>query len=263
MKKIILNGQTFELTAEMLEKEEITLSNDELVIRTKEDDEKFQNNLKNESKKAGVEIAVKEARAKLGLEFEGKNIDKLIEAVQIKVLEDAKIEPEEKLKNALKDIDTLKGTIGTLTNEKDQTVKAFESYKTDLTIKDVLSKSLPDNLSLPKDDMILIIKNRMSFDTDEKGNVIVKDNNGEVIKNTTTLDPKPVNEVITLFFDENKSYLQNTAGGAGGSDSTTKGGKITIDKFIEDQRGKGIQVNSEVFVSNLAEAQKNGVVEID
>lgn len=263
MKKVIINGQSFELTAEMLEKDEITLSNEELIIRTKEEDEKFQNNIKNEAKKAGVEIAVKEARTKLGLEFEGKNIDKLIEAVQNKTLEDAKIEPEEKLKNALKDVDTLKATVQTLTTEKEQAVKGFESFKNDLTIKSVLSKSLPENLAFPQDDMILILKNKMSFDTDESGNVVVKNNLGEVIKNPTTLEPKPVDEVITSFFDENKAYLKGVEGGAGGSDSKSSGTKISLNKFIEEQQSKGVAPNSEVFNKNLNEAVEAGLVDIE
>jgi hypothetical protein len=263
MKKVIINGQSFDLTDEMLEKDEITLSSDGLIIRTTEDDEKFQNNIKNEAKKAGVEIAVKEARTKLGLEFEGKNIDKLIEAVQSKTLADAKIEPEEKLKNALKDIESLKTINTTLQNEKESDKKSFESFKNDLTIKSVLQKSLPDNLAVPSDDMVLILKNKMTFETLENGSVVVKDSNGEIIKNQNTLDPKPVNEVLSSFFDENKSYLKGTEGGAGGKDSGSGGNKVSIEKFIESQKEKGININSETFNENLNKAVADGLVDTE
>jgi hypothetical protein len=263
MKKVIINGQSFDLTEEMLEKDEITLSSDGLIIRTTEDDEKFQNNIKTEAKKAGVEIAVKEARTKLGLEFEGKNIDKLIEAVQSKTLADAKIEPEEKLKNALKDIESLKAINTTLQTEKESDKKSFESFKNDLTIKSVLQKSLPENLAVPSDDMVLILKNKMTFETLENGSVVVKDSNGEIIKNQNTLDPKPVNEVLSSFFDENKSYLKGTEGGAGGKDSGSGGNKMTVEKFIESQKEKGININSETFNENLNKAVADGLVDTE
>ena len=80
-------------------------------------------------KTAGVEIAVKEAREKMGLEFQGKTIDGLLDAHSKKVLSDAKIEQSEQVKQLNDKIATLQNTVKTqesaITEKENQVKQVF------------------------------------------------------------------------------------------------------------------------------------------
>jgi hypothetical protein len=258
MPKIKIGGREFEITSEDLTKDIIEIS-DKVIIRTEEEDNAFQNNLKQTAKTAGLEIAIKDARTKLGLNFEGKTIDNLIDAVKQKAVADANIEPTEQLKAKEKDIETLKTTISTLTNEKESAFNQLKSFKNETIVNNSLLSVIPENVVLPKNDVLLILKNKFNFEADENGKILVK-KDGEVIKNTTTLDPIPPKEIITKFFEENPTYLKGVEGGAGGSDSGSNGGKMTVDKYVEQAQKDGKNVNSEEFIKELETKIKDGVV---
>lgn len=258
MPKIKIGGKEFEITSEDLTKDVIEIQ-EKVIIRTEEEDTAFQNNLKQTAKTAGLEIAIKDARTKLGLNFDGKTIDNLIDAVKLKAIEDAKIEPNEQLKAKEKDIETLKTTISTLTNEKESAFNQLKSFKNETIVNNSLLSVIPENVVLPKSDLLLILKNKFNFEADENGKILVK-KDGEVLKNTTTLDPIPPKEIITKFFEENPTYLKGVEGGAGGGDSGANGGKMTVDKYVEQAQKDGKNVNSEEFIKELEQKIKDGVV---
>lgn len=265
MAKILIGAKVFEISDETLKEAvekgaEIKIESD-VVIREKAEDETFQANLRTEAKTAGIEIAVKDARTKLGLDFQGKTIDNLIEAVKTKTLEDAKIEPEEKLKNAQKDIETLKVTIQTLTSEKQQIETQFGTFKKEGAINQKIQSLLPENLAIPKDDILLIMKNKMSFDLDDAGRVVVKNSAGEIVKNPTTLDPIDPKDEISKFFTDNKMYLKGNDGGAGGGDSGGGSGKMTTEAFIALKAKEGINHTDPKFIEEYDKLSKDGLIE--
>lgn len=230
-----------------------------LIIRTNEEEEAYKNNLRNEAKQTGVEITIKEYREKLGLSFDGKNMDAFTEAYKKKILDDAKIEPDAKVKTLESDIEKLRTNIQTIQSEKEKVESQFQTFKTGMQIQSELGAIIPANTVIPKDDMLTIIKNKYDFKIENGKTVVVQ--NGEVLKNPTTLEPLAPKDAIDRFFMDNPTYI-NKSGGAGGGDSGAGGGKVSLDKFIEEMKNKGIAPNSEAFNNEMNERIKAGTIEM-
>jgi hypothetical protein len=263
MAKILIGGKSFEIAddklKEAIEKQTEIAVDDKVVIRTEDEDTAFQNNLKTAERTAALEIAVKKTRETLGLNFEGKTIEKLVDAVKAKTLEEANIEPNEKLKTLQNDIQTLKGTIQTLSTEKENAFSQLKQFKTETIVSNTLSSLIPKNVILPKSDMEIIIKNKFGFDVDESGNIVVKQGN-DILKNPTTLDPLAPKDVISKFFEENPTYLKGAGGGSGDGDSGNSGGVMTLEKYVENAQKEGKQINSVEFSREVEQAMKDGKI---
>lgn len=236
----------------------------EHLIRTAEEEAAFLNNVRKESKTAGIEIAIKETREKLGLDFQGKTMDSLLKAYEGKVLADAKIEPEEKLKKVLSDLEAVKQANQGLISEKENLSKEFTGFKNESKINSLLDTLIPEKTILPKEDMKVLLRTKIKIGTDENGNVVAFDNEGNVLKNKTTADPLQPKEVIEDFFKTNQNYLQGVGGGAKGGDSSGNGsGKQTVEDFITEMNEKGIRPNSPEFTKIASERQKENLLSLD
>ena len=260
--KIKIGNKTFEVSKEDLESnpEEITLEF-QGTLRTEDEEQTYYNNLKKELHKAGEELAVKDYREQFG--FEGRSVDKLIEAVQKKTLEDAKIEPAEQLKKIKQTLEEKETALQNALSKVSEKENEFSLYKKSSLIDKTLDGLIPQNTILPKEDIKLILKNKLKFDADENGNILVLDETGNVIKDPTTANPKNGKDVIETFFKDNQSYLKPVEGGSGGSDSSSKGSKKTLDDFIEEQKSKNISVNSPEFNEALSKQMDAGLIEVE
>lgn len=260
--KVKIGNKTFEVSKEELESnpEEITLTFDG-TLRTEDEETTFIENHKKDARKEGLEIAVKQYRDEFG--FEGRSIDKLIEAVQKKTLEDAKIEPAEQLKKIKTTLDEKETALQNALSKVTERENEFKTFKNQSILDRQLDSYIPDNTILPKDDIKTILKTKLKFDVDENGNVLALDNHGNVIKDPTTANPRAANEVVESFFKDNQSYLKPIEGGAGGGDSSSKGSKKSLDKFIEEQQAKGVKLNSPEFNQTLTKQVEAGLVDVD
>jgi len=161
--KININGKVVEVDnatiTEALEKkqEEIIITDVPYVIRTTDEDKQFQENLKKETMKSGTEIGRKEILKGLGIEKDGihKSDESTITALQewssglvASKLEEAKIEPNKKVDELNKDLETLKGTIKTVQQEKEQVLNEYTTFKKSNIINTTLSSVIPDNIVL-------------------------------------------------------------------------------------------------------------------
>jgi len=263
--KIRIGNKTFEVSKEELDgnPEEITLEF-EGTLRTQEEEATFIENHKKDARTEGAEKAIRTKADELGLEIDGskRNIDDVFKAYERKILADAKIEPEEKLKKitaTLEEKETaLQNALGKI-NEKDN---EFKTFKRGMKLDKFLEGAIPEKTLLPREDMKLIIKNKLSFDFDDNDNIVPLDKDGNVLKDPTTANARNPKDVVDLFFKDNQNYLKGVEGGAGGSDSSRKGSKKTLDEFIEEQKAKDISVNSAEFNTNLNEQIKQGLVEV-
>ena len=260
--KVKIGSKTFEVSKEELESNpnEVTLDFTG-TLRTEEEETTFIENHKKDARKEGLEIAVKQYREEFG--FEGRSIDKLIEAVKSKTLEDAKIEPTEQLRKIKTTLEEKETALQSALAKVGEGENAFRSYKNETKLDRQLDGFIPQNTILPKEDIKMIIKNRLKFDFDENGNILALDSMGNVIKDTTTANPKEAKDVIDSFFRDNQNYLKPIEGGSGGGDSSTKGKKKSIDDFISDQKEKGNSPNSEAFNTELKTSIEAGLVDVD
>lgn len=208
--------------------DEVNITIPELHVLTPEElstrDANSKKNGYNEGKTASIEMYVKETKEALGLEFEGKDPKKLIEAVQSKTLADAKIEPSKKIEELNGVISKLQGNLTALESEKLNLQGQFEATKTDAKLLNYLPKN---RLSTFNDEEYLTIIKKDHEIVTEDGKLVVK-KGGEIVRNATTQAPLEVNEVISNIFTERKwiSDEQGGQGGRGGQGSKGSGGVI-------------------------------------
>jgi hypothetical protein len=266
--KIKIGGKTVEIDNEELskaieaEQEEIEVKAEDLSIRSKEEEDTFINNIKKETVKTALEMEVKKYRNELGLEFEGKNMDNLVEALKEKHREEFTKDPNKQLEQMQTDLKTLQERNKSLEGERDTVKTDFDGYKKDRAKLDHITKGLPENLSLPKDDMLLILNNKIKTDIDENGNVVVLDANGQV-KKDANLQPIPYEKELENFFATNESYLKEPAGGRGGGDSSgDSDGAKSIDHFNKKMETAGVDVGSYEYNTKLNDAVKNKEIDL-
>ena len=115
--KLTINGTSFDVNIEDVKKAmesenpSFTITDQNFVIRSKEDETTFIENHKKDARKEGVEIAVKNARNELNLDFQGKTVENLIKAVQSKAVNEAKVEPNERIESLTKDVEMLQSKL--------------------------------------------------------------------------------------------------------------------------------------------------------
>lgn len=168
-------------------------------------------------KTTGVEMAVKEAKEKLGIDFSGKSVDGLIEAANKKALADAKITPDAKVAELQKDMATLRSTNEALTQQIAQKDQERESALTDREIFRAIP-SLGDNA--PAVEKVIKLMRADGYDFKMQDGKLVPVKGGEVMKDATAnvLEPKGV--ILTYA----KAEKLISEGGAGGDEPKGRGG---------------------------------------
>jgi len=167
-------------------------------------------------------------------------------------LTDAKIAPDKKVEELTKDINTLKLNNETITTERDNALNSFSSFKKDITISNAIAQHIPENTILPKEDIITLMGGKVKADINEHGVVFGVGADGQPIKNSTTLEPLPIGDVVKTFFDNNTNLLTKSSGGGGGTDSVNSDGKLTLKGFEKEMTDSGITPGSEKFNAEMS-----------
>jgi hypothetical protein len=243
--------------AEMISSEDShKIDLDNFVISNKTDYESRLSNIKRENQQAGLEIAIKNARNELGLEFEGKkDLKPLLEAYKNHIEKEAKIEPNQKYDTLKSDFEKIQGIASeweTKFNDLQGTYKKREQQR---TIDNTLLSSIPDNTTIPKDDVLAILKAKVDFNIGDDGLEIIKD--GVVQKNESTLNLLSPNEFMKDFITP---YLKKPEGGAGGKDSGSGGRETSFDLFNKQMEDKGISQGSEAYNVEMSKAIQSGTL---
>jgi hypothetical protein len=273
--KLNINGKIVEvddsvLASAMEEKKETIEIKSDLVIRSSEDETTFAANKRTEGIAIGAEIGRKEVLKGFGLEGDGlhKSDESSINAIKgysdnliEKALTDAKVAPDKKVTELTNDIATLKGTIETLNGVNDGIKNEFQTYKNHQLMSSALANEVPENALNSKADTLTLMNSKIKLDVNENGVVFGVGNDGQPMKDPTTLDLLPVSTIASNFFNENNHLLKPASGGAGGGDSGDTGGKQSFDAFIKEQQEAGVQPNSPQFVAIMTERQKAGLLE--
>lgn len=230
-------------------------------------------NLKESSKggniTAGKEIAMKEFKTLAGVELEGKDPGKILEAIKTKTLTEAKIPEAEKVKELNTQLDLLKGQLLT----KDQEILSVKGQATEATRDARILASLPANRNpaISDGDYLLMIKARIKV-KDVDGNEVYQNEKGEDIRDNLA-KPKGLVDVVKDVFTTNAAW--NVPGGAGkdgrgGFNSKTAagtGGVPTSLKEAQEQwvaQGKSLNDSAGLgaWVSELQKENKDFVLDV-
>ena len=237
---------------------EETIDITNLSIRTIEDDETRTANLKTQFHTAGMEIAVKTARTELGLDFQGKTIDNLLSSYKTQVLGEANVEPSAKIKELTADNDALKLNITGLQTEVNDAKVLFAKQTTQRSIDNMINGAIQGDLTISKDDAALLFKNKFGTELNDGGKLLISQN-GEVMKNTTTLDPVGITDVMSGFLS---SYTKKVEGGAGGTDQTGGGKEGTMDAFNKEQLNQGVTIGSQIYNQEMTKRLTAGTLKV-
>jgi len=240
-----------------LETDKLIPKNDDHVIYTKANFETFKTNLADEEykkgKKAGGEMIIKDGREKHGLEFEGKTLDNFAEAYKAKVLKEAEIEPDKKIKELEEDLGKVRKNFEDKTEE-------FNTYKTGVSEREARTKKdnkllsfMPSTgLIVSEDIALMAIKSKLGLDVDfsEEGkSMIVK--NGQHQKDGSTLEE--LEYTSDFMVDQLKSInlIEKPDGGSGKEDDKGGGGAGSYEKFVKEMKDNDINEGSEKFSEEM------------
>lgn len=205
-------------------------------------------NLKANSATMAKEVAVKEIKKALGLEFEGKNETLLIDALKSKfetIKSEVVKDPEQRFTTLKADFDKLQGNFVAKETE-------FETFKTTITkqnelneIKSDFTKYIPENVLVSKSTIFTEAKEKgFSFEK-EDGKTVIKQN-GEVLKDDKTLSPVSLDNWVKTF---STPYLKTVEGGSGRKDDVPPAKAGSFEAFEKEAEKNGwdaSKVNSEM-----------------
>lgn len=234
------------------------------IVRTATEDAAFVENMKKEARNEGLEIAIKTYRQDNNLDFQGKNIKALVEAVSKKALADAGVEEPEQVKKLTQDLKEKSEALKNALTKAEQAENGLVSFKSQLKLDKVLDSFIPENTLIPIEDMRTLLKTKINLKEEADGSIVVTDAiTGLVIKNATTADPEAPKAVIENFFRDNAHYVKSVEGGRGGKDSSSANGKITIEQFMEEAKSEGLTMNSPEYNQKLESLTKAGKIELE
>lgn len=244
--------------AEMISSEENhTIAMDDYVIKSKSDYDSYIENVKKEHGKATLEIAIKNKRKDLGLEFEGKTLDNLLKFYGEKVEADAKIDPNKKYDTLKTDFEKVQGNLAEWETKYNNLESTYKQKETARTIDASILKEIPENTILPKEDVLALIKAKTQFNIGEEGLEIIK--NGEIQKSESSRNLTTMNEYMKTFITP---YLKEVDGGAGGGDSSGGAKEGSFELFEKQMEAKGINSGSEAYSIALTEGIKKGTIKM-
>jgi len=220
------------------EKEVDVVIDEKLTVLTEDETKTLKSNSYKEGKLAGVEMEVDEIKKEKGLEFTGKTVKGLVDAVAKKTLTDAKIDPDKKvteLEEKLKTVQQTATELQTKLTEKDAEVSSVKTQA-------MIVKDLPANTTLPADKILLLMKaDGYDYKTEDGKIIWMKDGKAVTDKLGSNLDTKTI---ATEYVTANKLIATEDAGagGRGGVDAggSGKGGKLSDIKKKFEVEGKSL-----------------------
>lgn len=214
-----------------------------------------------EGKEAGEEIVIKTIREKHGLEFEGKDAEKMADAFKAKVLADAKIEPAKALQEKDAIISKLQSSVQTLESEKTEAVKKTNG----ILLRTEALKAVPAVNGLkPEQVLTLMETDGYSYEKAEDGSVVWK-KGGNVLRNDKDQTELKGEDVVGGFIanngwnvDEQKQEQRNGRGGGNSGSGTGKPTKLSEAEAQWQADGKHIAgAEFQAHVTSLTKENPN------
>ena len=245
---VVLGVEVSALEAKIKSEEEETL--EVPVLFTEDDKNTYGENRFKEGKKAATEIAVKDLKVKHGLEFDGKSLDGALEAYANKMLADAKIAPDEKVRKLTEENGRLKTDLQKALENETNIKSDYEGKLFHVGVRSQVLTQIPDNTLIPKEDLLDLFMNRHRVVKEDGSTIIYK---GEQALKDNIQNPIPLKDVVAQF---SEPYLKK-AGMGGGDNGGGAGGTFkTISDVYAHLTEKGIAPMSEEGLKAVAEAKK-------
>lgn len=248
--EVIVPEQTI---TEAIGKGELTIQNEEIKVFKKPDFDAYVSNVKKEDyengKRAGIEMEIKAAREKYGLQFEGKTLDNFADSLTGKLKAEFGKEPDKRVQELTNDLASLRLINQSLETKYNGLESTIQQDKITAKKNGLIIGAMPkDNLSIPAEDLAIIFKNRYELDFDEAGNPVVK-KDGQILKSQTTLSPLGVSDVVNEFV---KPYIKQQQNGGRGEGNQTPATATAMDAFIKEMEGKGFKPGSSAFNTEMS-----------
>jgi hypothetical protein len=227
--------------SEMLSSEDNhTIDLSERVILSKEDFDTRVSNERKEAQKAGVEIAVKNARNELGLDFQGKNIENLLSAHKAKIESGFSADVSEREQKLKADLEAVQGSYTGLQTEFDSFKTSVNQEKAQRKVDNMILSQMPDGLSIPKDDALIIFKSKHKIETGEGGEMQVMDINGNVFQDDVTKRNLGLGDVLSTFSEAYKVQDKQKPKGRGKGDDHKRYKADSFESFDAEMNEAGI-----------------------
>lgn len=247
--------------------EEVEITIPELVIKTKEENERFMQNIDNDKKSrydSGVEKGEKEAvlRVAKSLNIEigddkAKKIDNLLPLYKESIITESKIEPDKRIKSLETELETIRGNYKTLEGDFSSYKNTIETEKQGLKDDQEIMKSIPKeniNYSVPEDDLLFLVKRKQKFGRVD-GKLLALGEDGQPIKSGATLDPKPLKEIVS---DLVKPYMLKPNGGTGDTDyNNNNSDPGSYEAFVKEMETNEIAIGTEKFQQEMQKRIQN------
>jgi uridine kinase len=242
--------------SEMITSEEThNVELDNLVIFSKDDYDARINNIKKETSFNAVEVAIKNARNEIGLEFQGKTMENLLKSYKEKIEKESTIEPEKRFSDLKTNFEKLQEVNQGLESKYNDLESNIKKQNQTRVINETLLKEIPDNVAIPKEDILAIMKSKYEFNIGEDGFEIIEGNT--LLKNETTRNNMKPDEFLKTFI---KPYLKEVEGGRGKSDEKGKPKDGTFEAWDSQAKEQGLSGQEYSFA--LQKAIADGVVKI-
>jgi hypothetical protein len=218
-----------------------------------------------EGKTAGQELIVKDLKKKKGIETDSDDLEKVVEAIETKAVETAKIPPNEQLKEKDKEIEKYKNA----SQKASEKAAKLELEKADAALDSKLLRHFPKerNSTITDEEYLALIKSRVKF-TEKDGKEIVSID-GKTMEKADTFEPIPLGDALKGYFTERK-WIEAPAGGggSGGSGGGGRGGgnsggqgiprftklsevqKYATDNGINFQGSEGVALMKKAYADN-------------
>lgn len=253
----LLKVKETDLEAAIKDEKEVDVAiDDKLQTFTETEVTTLKTNEYNTGKKAGEEMAVKEAKEKLKLDFQGKTVDGLLDAHGKKVLADAKIEPDKKVQEYEEKVTNLQKTVAEKERElAEKTALAETSSINSELYQFIPAKGENDPDMTPSDIIALAKSNGIEFKR-ENGKLVPYQNGKQVLDKVSNV--REAKDVLGEFITAKKyrSAGEATPGGRGGGDGKPPAKAGTMSELKKQFEAQGKSLLGQEFSEAVAAATK-------
>ena len=148
--------------------------------------ENVKKDAKKEGQTIGYDFAMKDLKSDFGLELEGKDRSKIVEAIKSGILAEANKKPDAKIAELNQSLENLRGEYERTVKDKDGEINTYRKKLKDISIMSELQRNIPEINGIKSNHFATLVKTEYDFDFDESGQMVVK-KNGNTLKDKMAL----------------------------------------------------------------------------